>query len=439
MTLMLVLTLIFFNRKGETITAKNVALLLYAAGFALGPVWLASLKTYHHIHYFGSDPMVEHLLESASLVVMVGVVFLILGYLLPMQLAAPIRTTAFAISDPQKSYAMTCALGLGAIGLVSYIGLVMQSGGLAGLLGYSGGRADMFQGIYGAWFWGVHFLFAAYGLLSIVLMRQHPWLCLLLALLLAMAFVPFQGRDIVVAPLFCWLLLYSGIRKPLPWRIVGGGALTIVLVSALLGAFRSGDVRNNVGSFFDTFSARAETHMTKVVSDNIEQLDAVMAAVKYIESGNKPIGPMALLSWAEPLDRALLGDVIPSIYSGIFIDRLLIPEHKGWNTAASPSLPGELFLGLGWSGIVIGMFAYGIVLALLMRWHDGRHHNPILYAAYPFVVFIMAKMLVDGTTHLFRALVVLFPVYACALMAPSGNPQTSRVSHDRPTLFSSHS
>ena len=232
--------------------------------------------------------------------------------------------------------------------------------------------------------------------------------------------MPLQGRDIVVAPIFCWLLMYHTLYKPLQIRHVVIGAVTIVVLSALLGAFRSGTVRDDTGSFIEKFSERAGLHISKVVSQNIEQLDTAMAAVRYVEKNNKTIGPMVLFSWAEPLDRAVLGDVIPSIYSGVFIDLLLTPEHKGWNTAASPSLPGELYIGLGWIGIFFGMAGFGVVFGFLMRWQDARYRNPVLFAAYPFVVYMISKMIIDGTTHAFRPMIVFIAVLVCVIFVPSG-------------------
>jgi hypothetical protein len=100
------------------------------------------------------------------------------------------------------------------------------------------------------------------------------------------------------------------------------------------------------------------------------------------------------------------------------MDVLIYPEHQGWNTALSPSLPGELFISLGWFGIVLGMFLYGALLRVFRWWEDGRYRAPILFAAYPYVSFMIIKMLVDGSAQLFGPLLVLSVVAACAMIGP---------------------
>lgn len=432
LTAVLCVIFVFGDRPAETLTAAKVAALLYTASFAIGPLWLADVRGYRWF-YFGNE--IEELLATASTVTLVGFLFFLLGYFAITRLPRRIATES-DVASPSGKGAMTGALVLGSLGLVSYVGLVINSGGIGRLLGYVGGRADMLAGVYGAWFWGMHLLFAAYGLFCIAAMRKHPWLCLLAALLLAAAFVPLQGRDIVVAPIFCWLLLYNALYRRLRWRVVISGILIIVLMSALLGAFRGGSIRNNAESFLNTFMEDATEHMTKVVSDNIEQLDAVMAAVSHEQKGNKSIGPMVLTSWFEPVDRALLGDIVPSIYSGIYIDLLLMPEHKGWNTAASPSLPGELYIGMSWAGLIVGMAFYGAAIGALTNWHDRRHLNPVIYAAYPFVVYILAKMVVDGTTHGFRALIIYAAVFLWSLFVTTPRHRKDNNTHGRQPLFS---
>ena len=251
---------------------------------------------------------------------------------------------------------------------------------------------------------------------------RHPWLCLILALTLAAVFVPLQGRDIVVGPVFCWLIFYHTLRKPVRWRTVAVGALAIVVIAAMLAAFRTGGNRiamRDSGSFVSAFSANAGKHLTEVVSANIDQLDTAMIAVRYVELNDETIGAAALLSWLAPISRQFFAGTIPFIYTGVFMDLLVNPQHRGWNTALSPSLPGELYLSLGWPGVSVGLLLFGALFALFTFWSDRQALRPLLFAAYPFVVYMSAKMIVDGTTHAFRPMLVFLAALACALLAPS--------------------
>ncbi len=403
----------------NSLAPAKVASLLYTVSFAAAPMWLADQGAYRH-RYYGND--VESLLGVTAMMTLVGYVFFLIGYFSYINFRARIHSQPISLSIKLRRYMRLCLFVASVVGALFYIMLVIQSGGVGRLLGYSGGRADIFGNIYGGWFWGAHILFVAYGLLAILAMQKHPWLCLVAALVLAAAFVPLQGRDLVVAPIFCWLIFYNLMCNKLSWKTIGIGVFSIVLIASLLGAYRGGVIRDDAGSFFSSFFEQTGAYLTKTVSANIEQLDTAMTAVRYVEKEGHTIGPMVLLSWAEPLDRALLGNNIPSIYSGVFIDLLLFPQHKGWNTAASPSLPGELFLAMGWFGVAAGMLFYGFVFGQLTRWCAKMHRSPVLFAAYPFVLYMLSKMIVDGTTHLFRVIIVLFILYIFALFAPPFKP-----------------
>lgn len=420
---------VVLHRPGQTLVAAKIAALLYAASFCYAPLWLYDRGVFR-VAYFGLDP--RPLMGVTSLITLVGYGVFLAGYFALLRLLGR-RTRVAAAQQPQpdarqRRYALLFAVPMAVLGGVCYVKLVAGSGGLTHLLTYMGGRADILGGVYGGWFWGAHLLFVAYGLVAVALMSRHPWLCLLLALALAGLFVPLQGRDIVVGPVFCWLLFYHLLRKPLRWRTVMLGALAIVLMAAMLEAYRTGGNRlalRDGGSFLGAFADNAGKHLTIVLSANIDQLDTAMIAVRYVELHGSTLGPAVLMSWIAPLDRQFLGGVIPWIYTGVFMDLLVNPQHRGWNTALSPSLPGELYIGLGWIGIGAGMLVYGALFALFSLWSDRRAVRPLLFAAYPFVVYMTAKMIVDGTTHAFRPMIVYVAALACALLVPRVMPLPS--------------
>jgi len=420
------ITFVVLHRPGETLMAAKVASLLYAASFCYAPIWLYD-KGAFRVPYYGLDP--RPLMGVTSLVTLAGYLVFLAGYFVVLRL---LRSQWSATDVPpevaarQRRIALIFAVPMTLIGAFCYVKLVAGSGGLTHLLNYSGGRADILSGTYGGWFWGAHVLFVAYGLIAVASIARHPWLCLVLALALAAVFVPLQGRDIVVGPVFCWLLFYHTLRKPLRWRTVAVGALVIVLIAAMLAAFRTGGNRlamHDGGSFVSAFSENAGKHLTGVVSANIDQLDTAMIAVRYVELHDETIGPAALMSWLAPISRQFFGGTIPFIYTGVFMDLLVVPQHRGWNTALSPSLPGELYISLGWPGLGVGLLLFGALFALFTCWSDRRALRPLLFAAYPFVVYMSAKMIVDGTTHAFRPLIVFIAALACALLAPSPAPK----------------
>lgn len=407
------LTFYFFEKPGDSLCASKIASILYAASFAVAPVWISHHAAYSN-PYFGND--IDSLMEKSAAVTLTGYCFFICGYYI---FKALFRHKGFETTETENVHhtAWLRSVGLLAtiIGIFCYVKVMLNSGGLFRLLSYSEGRADIFSGVYGGWFWGAHYLFLAYGIFTVIQIKRHPLLMLLGAILLAAMFFPFQGRDLVVAPLFCWLVFYHTLHSPLKAKQLVIGLAAIVLLSSVLGAYRSNSSRANTNDFLSTYVASMEEHLIKVITANIEQLDIVMTSVRYIDLTKKPIGPMVLFSWFEPFDRALLGDIVPSIHSGIFIDLLLVPEHYSWNTAASPSLPGELFIGMSWLGLCLGLATYGAVFSLFDRWKALATRNLLLFSAYPFVVFICTKMIVDGTAHFFRLIIILAPVFFISL------------------------
>jgi hypothetical protein len=412
---------VIFERPTDVLSPAKLASLLYGISFAIGPLLLGSLASYS-IPYFGFS--VPTLLANAAAITIVGFMFFLAGYLLTQQLPRkhpPKAGEQWWIAPRQRRFMIFAGTAFSAFGAACYVVLIAKAGGLSYFLSYTAGRADIFRGIFGGWFWGTILLFPGYALVALPQIRQNPWACLVASLALGALFFPFQGRDLVVAPVFCWLTLYHYANRRLTWRQIALGALALVILSAFIGAYRSNsrnDIRGDAGQLVSAFIDDIGNQVLKVVTQNVEQLDSVAIAARYVEKTGKHLGGMGLLIWIEPIDRQLLGDVIDSIETGRFMDLLLFPQHYGWNTALSPSLPGELFICLGWLGVMLGMFLYGSSIAILTRWVDSRWSSPIVFAAYPFVSFMLIKMIVDGTGQLFRILIVLSSIFLCAALAP---------------------
>jgi len=410
-------------RPSETLNAAKITSLLYVACFGYGPLWLADKGNYL-VPYYGAE--VEGLMGVTASIALAGYILFLVGYFIFIfcfrSRLKDQKYGVLSLGANQRRFVFLCSLILGVAGGFSYIVLVFRSGGIGYLLTYSGSRADIFGGVYGGWFWGMHLLFAAYGLFALIFIRRHPWVCLLLALAIAAAFVPFQGRDIVIAPIFCWLLFFHSLRRPLRWRVVVVGAVIVVLLSAIVAAFRGGGNKlatENTGAFFSTFLDNANRHLIDVVALNIEQLDSAMIAVHFVDTNDQVLGPAVFTAWFKPIDRLFFGDIIPSIQAGVFMDRLVMPEHRGWNTAISPSIIGELYIGLGWLGVLIGMPLYGGLLGLLVVWRDRYNKWPLLFAGYPFAVYMVAKIIVDGSVHAFRPLIIFLSIAAFLPLIPS--------------------
>lgn len=404
-----------FHQPADTMNPAKVFTLLYAASFAYAPIWLLD-KRVIKTTYFGNE--IADTMDRTAVICLVGYVFFLTGYFLFLILARKPKISN-VITPKEKATALNLSLLTGFAATAFYLALLGKVGGVSALLAYSGGRADLLNDVYGGLFWGIHLFFASYGFLLISKMRSQPWPCLLVGLIISGIFVPFHGRDLIIAPIFCWMLAYHALHKKVSWKAVMIGASLIISLSGLVAAFRTGGnllAMKDPMAFFTEFSERFTLYFSGVVEENVEQFDSAMIAVRYVAKEQVVLGPFVLTSWMEPLDRALFGGVIPSIYSGIFLDLLVMPEHKGWHTAVSPSIVGELWLALGWLGISLGMMILGYGFGLMARWAANYAENPIFFAAYPFVVYMLTKLVVDGSTHLFRAFLILSVTYFLSLL-----------------------
>lgn len=412
---------LLLDRPGDPLAPGNTAVMLYAGAFALGPLW-AYWRHAYNIPYLGIARTES--LAYAAAVALSGFLAWVVGYVATSR--SPRKAlSAFwghpAVAGTQRIRLLVCATLISVLGTVSYVVLIMKAGGVTRILNYSGGRADMFAGVFGGWFWGAHLIFAGYGMYAVALARTHPFVCVAAALWIALMFVPLQGRDVVLAPLFCGLIFLHRYRRSISWRTLFLGIVAALTLSAFVGAFRLSIKRSFFSHPIDFsigFAYDLKEHLGIVVSENIEQLDMVMVAAKYVQRGGSHLGPLVLVNWAEPIDTKLLGNVIPSIYTGRFMDVLMYPEHVAANTAVSPSLVGELLIGLGWIGVLIGMGCYGAGIGWLTRWYSRSGGSPLLFAVYPIVVYFVIKMIVDGTVHLFRPLVVSSAAIACLFLFP---------------------
>jgi len=90
---------------------------------------------------------------------------------------------------------------------------------------------------------------------------------------------------------------------------------------------------------------------------------------------------------------AVLQSLAGSVFTTAFYPRLA--EH---GVTYANSLPGELFLNFGWSGVGGGMFLFGLILGLLEGYkrERGRRIGPLLVYAY---LIVPAAGSCEGTSQ----------------------------------------
>lgn len=403
--MMAALVFCLYHKSAEVLSPAKIFTVLYCASFALLPFWLVSVGGYNFRYI---KAMIPELMDKGSAMALMGYLFFLVGYFIFLNLFS-IKVSKLNSFDWSKTYISFCYLALLSFGVVCFLMIFFTLGGVQHFTAFKQGRADLLVGVYGGYFWGMHLLISGYCIFCVRHINRSPVICLALAVMVAGLFSVLQGRDMVVAPFFCWLVLFDGFRRSISFKVILLSLFALMILSSLIGAVRSGEISGSLGEFATVFFDNALLHFAKLLAANIEQFDTAMAAIKHADIDGR-VGIMVLMSWFEPIDRAVFGNSVNSINSGVLIDLLLMPEHKGWNTAASPSIVGELYLAFKWLGVAFGMLIIGAFFALLSTWYDRRKKNSLLFAAYPFVLYVATKMIVDGFQHGFRGIVIFVSI-----------------------------
>jgi hypothetical protein len=386
----------------------------YGMSFGLGPLLLAGQGNYH-FDYLGGAWV--RLLSEGSLWALAGLACLLLGYYVYPARSAK-REETHGVEPPQQARWVFSSIGIIFLGLgaASYMILVRLAGGLGHFVSYSAGRADIFGGVFGGFYFGTFFMIAGLGALACVHAKKHPFMIMTLALAIGLAYSLFQGREEAFAPIVCGMIAihYGHERLKMQWLAIAGAVL--IILASFLGYFRAADKSEPRKDFVAEYRQNIQTHFVSTLSANLEQMDAFLIALRYVETTHKTFGGRTLISWVEPVDKHILGNVIDSVGAGRFMDILVFPEHEMSNTALSPSILGELYINFAGTGIVIGLFLYGFFARALYARVVAANRNPLIMIVYPYAIWILSKAVIDGVTLFFRPFVVALPAVLVYLL-----------------------
>ena len=384
---------------------------LYGWSFGLGPLLLASEGLYQ-FEYLGSSW--ERLLSEGAFLAFIGLLALGAGfYSCSFFAKTDIEETPRSLCQKEREALTVAGTGIFLVGGAAYLGLVYEAGGFTHFFFYTGGRADIFNGVFGGLYWASFFLISGLCVIGCAHVKDHPVFVMILALFVGVAFIPFQGREEVIAPVICGVLLlhYGHKRIGVKWM-----ALTVCLllvVASFLAYFRSSEkaaTYRNTNSFVSTYSDQFGVRILDTLAKNIEQMDAFLITIRYVEKTHRTLGGNTLLNWLEPLNRHVFGGALESEHSGRFMTILINPEHRWSHTALSPSILGELYLNFAIPGVLVGLLLYGGVLRLLQEKISEVQYAPVSLMLYPYPIWIISKAVIDGTVHLFRPLIVAIPI-----------------------------
>lgn len=400
----------------------------YGMSFGLGPLLLVGDGNYA-IPYFGGAWV--RLLSEGSVFAFYGLGCLLLGYYVYPILVRrdSSETGSVELSATVRKVVTGIGICVSCIGAISYIILVQEAGGLGHFLSYSAGRADIFGGVFGGFYFGTFLLISGINAIGCVHAQKHPLLIMIGALGIGIAYAPFQGREEAIAPIICGLILVHYKHKRLKTKWVMVAAAILLVLASFIGYFRSVDKSDarKMGDMMGQYKEQVQQHMSHTVTHNLEQMDAFLIALRYVETTHNTFNGRTLLGWLEPIDKHVLGNIIDSQHAGRLMDILVMPEHRWSHTALSPSILGELYINFEMPGIIIGLCLYGLVLRSLYEKALRISQKSIIMMVYPYMIWILSKAVIDGSALLFRPFIVAAPAvlaYVIVLLATVGQSPT---------------
>lgn len=406
---MLSLILVFNPWRRDLFEPLNLSAALYGLSFGLGPLLLGPFGIYD-VWYYGFDATEEFFTIGAA-ICLSGFLAMLIGYfVVPPRRWIPHDIRVETPHVPGINYRMLWGgIGIGLVGLLSYAVLVTQSGGIERFFTYSEGRADIFSGVYGGFYWGAYFIVSGVSVVGAALVKRRPFLTLLIGMAAGALFALLQGRaDAIIPILVCVALINYGFKK-VGFRTLVVSSIALILVASLLGAYRAAEKQTaseDLPSVVSEFADSAYEHFNHTIATDVERLDIVLVVYKYIEEGGDLKGGRTLFGWLQPISTEFFDASEESQTAGPFLFQLLNPHASDARAGAQPSLPGELLLNFGLAGVLIGLFVYGAVLKLTGRLVNKAPLDELGLALYPYIAVMLAMIAISGTHVIFRIIIV---------------------------------
>jgi hypothetical protein len=380
--------------------------------------------------FFRTDRAV--LLDQAASFVFFALIFLVLGYSLPLFPRAPASRppTSTSGSQPIVRY---YALALFGLGLLAYGLLVVQAGGLEGMIASDTNRVDFAKGV-GYLLFASYFMFsggALYFASSATAGTGRAWLR---AWPIALAFVLFlllQNRSRSVQCLVIFLVIwhYQVGRLRLARLVPFGAALAAFLIfigyarHPRIRPFLLTDPMYVVRDAWRNFGELGE----EFFGSSLNRLQQVMLALdNWPERASYEWGA-SLLAAFNPIVRLVGLDALQYKSLGNEFFQLAHPEIVAdVQTGFHPSLLGELLANFPWYLALFAAAGFGLFLRFLYSTLVVNRRSFVALAAYAAIIFRVVDMVIVGVGQLiFQILVVLLPILLVLPLARGGRARAA--------------
>lgn len=383
---------------------------IYTISFGIAPL-LLSAEGIYNISYLGLEK--KNITEYGALLSLVYMILMISGYYLTgLLISIKKQRIKESINGERPLFLVMAGIAIFFIGIFCYFILIIKSGGIHHFLSFTGSRPIIFGKTFGGYYWATLFMISGVCLLGALFSHNFPKIYILGAFIICVMLSVFQGRDLALAPLFCGLVIINYRYKKFKIKsILILGSLLIILAAFLL-SYRLSDKKHfykDTSSFVSSFILNITKNVKRTVLLDIEQLDVLLISLKYTENSRNYLEGVTLISWIAPLNRHIFDNSIEIIDAGVFLTEKAFPGKFAMG-GMIPSLTGELNLNFGVYGSAICMLIYGIVLRLIYILIEINRNNFLLISLYPYSLWIIGKMVVDGFHLLFYLISVSFPI-----------------------------
>ena len=338
---------------------------------------------------------------------LVGVLGVVIGWQMPMQLPGRRLLATSAIFRIRRSNALSYAAIVGiCIGLAALVVFVRSHGGIVEAVGTGEMRSTEIQEGTGKFFYLSLMLISSSVVFSGYLIRKRYawWITPLPPMLAASWFWVLGGRSRAFVPIACVVLMLWYRRDELKVPVKTIFALTLVLLPVLsyVGlAYRGGEGMN---AFTQIFSLSALVdYVNYSVWIDWGQLHALAGAIA--------VGPGSL--GGQTFSYNLLWQLskfldLPGKGAGTFIVQTLLGEsERSWGFHAT--LIGDAYLNYGFMGVLLVSASFGMVLKLI---YSGFRRGHIDASYYSLAAIYCMRIFYESVEKFGEMLVVLTFAFA---------------------------
>lgn len=372
---------------------------------------------------FREDP--SDLLGRASGMVLASYLMIAVGYHMGSRLPE-VTYRREARLDPPAPLLVIYSAALFALGVASYLLLVVLAGGFDRMLGGAESRSEFFEGI-GVFYRVTMFIYsggALYFAIRVTRRSRFPSLAGWPLVAASLLFLPLQGRSRVIHAAVIFAVIYHYRIRPIPIRWVAIATPAAFALFLFVGHARSPDIRPLLLTQPLLVVRDAAVNAPELVKGNFGDTLNRVKQVMLVLDNYPEVYPhrwgSTLLLFVNPVLRQVGLEHLQVENIGTRILKIAQPWQPEWvQSGLHPSLIGELLANFPWYLVLPVLMGYGVLLRFFYRRLVLTTRNPVRLALYAALLFRLVDTIIVGVGQvLFETLVIAVPILVAELLLP---------------------